>query len=149
MRILKNYIGGKWTDSASGRRRQSYNPANRSELICEPQDSTPADAEAAIQAAKDAFAGWSRTPMPRRAALLQEFLKLFGTREDEFAQAITHENGKTLRESRTEFLAALKEAEFQVGQGRRTAGASRPSELPGVTCYLRREPLGVATLITP
>ena len=149
MRILQNYIGGKWTDSASGRRRQSFNPARRGEVICETQDSTPVDAEAAIRTAHEAFPAWSRTPMPRRAALLQEFLRHLGTREDAFARAITRENGKTLRESRTEFQAALKEAEFQVGQGRRTAGALRPSEVPGVTCQLRREPLGVATLITP
>ena len=140
MRILQNYIGGKWTDSASGRRRQSFNPATREELICETQDSTPADAELAIQNASEAFPAWSRTPMPQRAALLQKFLRHFGTREDDFARSITRENGKTLRESRTEFQAALKEAEFQVGQGRRTAGVLRPSELPGVTCQLRREP---------
>jgi aldehyde dehydrogenase (NAD+) len=149
MRILQNHIGGKWMDSASGRRRQSFNPARREELICETQDSTPADAEAAIRIAAEAFPAWSATPMPRRAALLQEFLRHFGAREDEFARAITRENGKTLRESRAEFTAALKEAAFQVGQGRRTAGALRPSELPGVTCLLRREPLGVAALITP
>src|SRR6266576_6619471 len=149
MRILQNYIGGKWTDSASGCRRQSFNPAHRGEVICETQDSTPADAEAAIRTANEAFPAWSRTPMPRRAALLQVFLRHLGTREDEFARAITRENGKTLRESRTEFQAALKEAEFQVGQGRRTAGALRPSEISGVTCHLRREPLGVVTLITP
>ncbi len=149
MRILQNYVGGKWTDSTSGRRRQSFNPARRDEMICEAQDSTSADAETALHSAHEAFPAWSRTPMPKRAALLQEFLRNLGAREDEFARAITRENGKTLRESRTEFVAALKEAEFQVGQGRRSAGAIRPSEMPGVTCHLRREPLGVVTLITP
>ncbi len=64
-------------------------------------------------------------------------------------QAITRENGKTLRESRAEFAAALKEAAFQIGQGRRFDGISRPSEMPGVVCHLRHEPLGVVTLITP
>ena len=87
--------------------------------------------------------------MPKRAALLQDFLGHFKSREEEFVRAITRENGKTLRESRTEYLAALKEADFQVGQGRRVAGELRPSELPGVSCYLRLEPLGVVTLITP
>src|SRR5712672_2029416 len=125
MRILQNYVGGKWTDSSSGRRRQSFNPARRDEIICEAQDSTSTDAERALHSAHEAFPAWSRNPMPKRAALLQEFLRNLGTREDEFAQAITRENGKTLRESRTEFLAALKEAEFQVGQGRRAAGAIR------------------------
>jgi aldehyde dehydrogenase (NAD+) len=149
MRVFQNYVGGRWCDSASGRRRQNFNPAIREEVTCEMPDSTPADAEAALQSAQAAFPGWARTPMPRRATVLQDFLRHFGTREEEFARAITLENGKTLRESRTEFLAALKEAEFQVGQGRRFAGVWRPSEVPDVTCSLCREPLGVATLITP
>jgi aldehyde dehydrogenase (NAD+) len=149
MRILQNYVGGKWTDSVSGRRRQVFNPANRDELICETQDSTPGDAEAAILAAREAFPAWSRMPMPRRAAVLRDFLGRFEAREEEFARAITRENGKTLRESRVEFQAALKEADFQIGQGRRSAGALLPSELPGVTCQVRREPLGVVAVIAP
>ena len=149
MRILQNYIGGQWIDSTSRKLRQSFNPANRDELLCETQDSTPADAAAAIQIAENAFAAWAGTPMPKRAAFVQDFLWHFKSHEEEFVRAITRENGKTLRESRTEYLAALKEAEYQVGQGRRIAGNLRPSELPGVGCYLRREPLGVVTLITP
>jgi alpha-ketoglutaric semialdehyde dehydrogenase len=148
-RIFQNYIGGKWIDAASARRRQSFNPANREELICESPDSAPSDAESAIQAADKAFASWSHAPMPQRATALHAFVRRLREREDEFSRAITLENGKTLTESRTEFSAALKEAEFQVGQGRRIAGVLRPSEAPGVSCHLRREPLGVATLITP
>jgi acyl-CoA reductase-like NAD-dependent aldehyde dehydrogenase len=126
MRVLQNYVGGQWIDSTSRNLRQSFNPANHEELLCKTQDSNPADAAAAIQAAENAFARWARTPMPKRAALLQDFLSHFKSREEEFVRAITRENGKTLRESRTEFLAALKEADFQVGQGRRVAGELRP-----------------------
>jgi acyl-CoA reductase-like NAD-dependent aldehyde dehydrogenase len=149
MRVLKNYIGGQWIESTSRSLRQSFNPANREELVCNIQDSNPADAVAAIQAAENAYAAWAQTPAPKRAALLQDFLSHFRSREEEFVRAITRENGKTLRESRTEFVAALKEADFQVGQGRRVAGQLRPAELSGVSCYLQREPLGVVTLITP
>jgi alpha-ketoglutaric semialdehyde dehydrogenase len=149
MRVLNNYIGGQWIESTSRSLRQSFNPANREELVCNIQDSNPADAVAAIQAAENAYAAWAQTPAPKRAALLQDFLSHFRSREEEFVRAITRENGKTLRESRTEFVAALKEADFQVGQGRRVAGQLRPAELSGVSCYLQREPLGVVTLITP
>ena len=104
MRVLQNYVGGQWIDSTSRNLRQSFNPANHEELLCETQDSNPADAAAAIQAAEKAFATWARTPMPKRAALLQDFLSHFKSREEEFVRAITRENGKTLRESRAEFL---------------------------------------------
>jgi acyl-CoA reductase-like NAD-dependent aldehyde dehydrogenase len=123
MRVLQNYVGGQWIDSTSRSLRQSFNPANHEELLCKTQDSNPGDAATAIQAAENAFARWARTPMPKRAALLQDFLSHFKSREEEFVRAITRENGKTLRESRTEYLAALKEADFQVGQGRQIGRA--------------------------
>ncbi len=149
MRTLQNYIDGRWIDSASGRRGRCVNPADRDQTVCEAQASVPEDVQRAIRAATQAFRGWARTPAPRRAALLQEFWLRMRSREEDFVQTITCENGKTLRESRAEFQAALKETDFQIGQGRRIAGKYPPSEAPGATCHLVRRPLGVVALITP
>jgi aldehyde dehydrogenase (NAD+) len=149
MRVIRNFIAGKWCDSVSGKRGQVINPANRTELLCETPASEPADAEQAIAAAAAAFPAWSRIPTPQRAALLQGAMQKLAAREEELVHCITSENGKTLRESRGEFQAALKEAEFQIGQGRRTGDRLLPSEVTGVSCYLARQPLGVVSLITP
>ncbi|HUV05042.1 MAG TPA: aldehyde dehydrogenase family protein [Armatimonadota bacterium] len=149
MKVFGNYINGKWVESASGKTTPNINPADKEEIICEVQASVPEDVDKAMEAASEAFPAWRKTPVPRRAALLQEVLHLMREREDELARAITFENGKTLRESRTEFEAAAKEADFQIGQGRRLGGEHVPSEQPGVTCYLTRQPLGVVSLITP
>lgn len=149
MRTLQNYIDGRWIDSVSGRRNRCVNPADSDEILCEAQSSVPEDVERAIAAAARAFRGWAQTPAPRRAALLQEFWFRMKSREEDFVRVITRENGKTLRESRVEFQAALKEADFQIGQGRRAAGKLLPSEVAGVACCLMRRPLGVVTLITP
>jgi alpha-ketoglutaric semialdehyde dehydrogenase len=148
-RILQNYVNGRWVDSASGRRSRCVNPAHREATVCEAQASGPQDVEQAVAAATEAFPDWAQMPAPRRAALLQEVWFRMKSREEDFVRTITRENGKTLRESRAEFHAALKEADFQIGQGRRIAGKHLPSEVPGVACYLRRRPLGVAALITP
>lgn len=149
MDVLKNYIGGKWVDSISGQTSDNINPADKGEVLCRVQASTIEDANAAIQAASSAFEGWRATPVPARAALLAKVTSRMVEREEEFVRTITLENGKTLRESGGEFAAAIKEADYQIGQGRRLGGAHVPSERPGVTCYLRRQPLGVVTLITP
>jgi aldehyde dehydrogenase (NAD+) len=149
MKVLQNYIGGEWRPSRSGGKKLVLNPANRAEVVCESPLSTVADAEDAIVAAERAFPAWSRFPAPQRAELLEAALRGLESREDEFALAITRENGKTLRESRTELRAAIKEAHFQIGQGRRFGGKVVPSEQPGVVCYLGRFPLGVVSLITP
>lgn len=147
--ILKNYINGKWVDSVSGQTSDNINPANKDTVICQVQASIIEDANAAVDAASLAFQGWRKSPTPERAALLTRVIERMREREEEFARTITLENGKTLRESRTEFAAAIKEAEYQIGQGRRLGGTHVPSERPGVMCYLTRQPLGVATLITP
>jgi len=149
MRALKNYIGGKWAEASTGRRRQCFNPADRDEVICETPESAAADVETALHAAEEGFPVWSNVPSPKRGELLEKFLQLFRTREDEFSRTITRENGKTLRESRKEFQSALKETAFQISQARRDIGGYRPSESLGVTCQLRREPLGVVVLVTP
>ncbi|MCE5198074.1 MAG: aldehyde dehydrogenase family protein [Armatimonadota bacterium] len=149
MSILKNYINGKWVDSVSGKTSDNINPANKNKVICQVQASVVEDANAAVEAASSAFDSWRKTSIPERAALLFRVIERMREREDEFARTITLENGKTLRESHTEFASAIKEAEYQIGQGRRLGGMQVPSEQRGVMCYLTRQPLGVATLITP
>ena len=149
MRVLQNYIAGEWVDSASGQRRSCFNPAIRDQVICEAPVSTPADVERAIVAASAAFEEWSKTPAPKRAAALRSFWASLTEQEEDFARTITRENGKTLRESRVEFQAALKEIDFQIGQGRRLGGRQVASEGAGVIGFLTRAPLGVVSLITP
>lgn len=148
-RVFGNYINGAWVTSGSGATSPDYNPANKHELICEVQASTPADVNLSIGAAEAAFPAWRRTPVPQRAAMLQDVVQAMKVQEEAFTRTITLENGKTLRESRAEFLAAVKEAEFQIGQGRRLGGNHVPSEQRGVLCYLTRQPLGVVSVITP
>ncbi|HKI70578.1 MAG TPA: aldehyde dehydrogenase family protein [Verrucomicrobiae bacterium] len=149
MKVLKNYINGKWLDSPSGKKKTNTNPADKRETVSEAPVSTVQDAEQAIQSANNAYAGWSHTPMPQRATLLREVVRRMEEQEDAFVNIITLENGKTLRESQTEFRAAIKEAEFQIAQGRQLGGVHLSSERPGASCYLTRRPLGVASLITP
>lgn len=149
MKVLQNYIGGDWRNARGGGKKVVLNPANRAEAVSESPLSTVADAEEAIEHAERAFPSWSRCPAPKRAELLETTLRLMESRENEFALAITMENGKTLREARTELRAAFKEATYQLGQARRIGGRIVPSEQPGVVCYLARYPLGVVSLITP
>lgn len=149
VKTFGNYINGGWVASGSGATSPNLNPANKHEILCEVQVSTPAEVALAMEAAQAAFRGWRHTPVPQRAGLLQEVVRVMKEQEEAFTHTITLENGKTLRESRGEFLAAVKEAEFQIGEGRRLGGEHVPSEQRGVLCYLTRQPLGVATIITP
>ena len=149
MRSLRNYVDGRWLDSAAPLRRSSFNPANREELLAESPESSVAEVEAALAAAQAAGPAWTRLPMPQRAAVLERWLELLKSREEDFVAVITRENGKTRRESRAEYLAAVKEAAYQIGRGRQGGGRACPAEMSGVHAELRREPLGVVALVTP
>ena len=54
MRRWKNWIDGKWTESAAGRITGIENPAT-GEAIAEVPNSAPEDVDRAVQAAKRAF----------------------------------------------------------------------------------------------
>lgn len=149
MKSFGNYIGGKWTRSVTGKTSPNINPANRDQVVCEVQASNQQDVLAAFAAASSGFETWRKIPSPMRGQMLQQVIDAVRARQEEFARALTLENGKTLREARTELASALKEAEFQAQQGRRLSGELIQSESPDVTCYVRREPLGVATIIAP
>lgn len=146
---IQNFIGGSWIDPADSKFGRCTNPANWDETLAEIAESQVVDVEKAMATAAKAFAEWSRMPMPKRASWVAQLIDRMRLKEAEFIRTITAENGKTLRESRTEFQAAIKEADYQLGQAWRYAGDLKVSEMPGVTCYLLRQPLGVVTLITP
>src|SRR5688500_18927336 len=70
-------------------------------------------------------------------------------RKEEFAAAITREEGKTISEARGETQRAINVVEFCAGESRRMVGETIPSELPSNFAYAIREPHGVVACITP
>ena len=66
-RVFKNFIDGDWVESASGETFENRNPADTRQLVGIFQKSNKADVDAAVDAAKRAFAKWRLVPAPRRA----------------------------------------------------------------------------------
>ncbi len=147
--ICLNYIDGEWVPSESGETFEQRNPADTEDLTGHFQAGTPADTYRAIAAAEKAFHTWHRVPAPERAALLRRVLALLEERREILADVLSRENGKTLAESRGEIAAAIKEMDFQIGQGVRACGDTIPTLREGVFAYSVREPLGVVGVITP
>jgi len=144
-----NYIDGKWVVSNGGQTYEQRNPADLTEVTGIWQDSTAMDAKVVIAASKAAFESWSSLTVYQRADYLKKALVLMKERIDEIALVLTTENGKTLRESKTEIESAIKEMDFQIGEGVRLAGQIMPSEYQGILAYSIRRPLGVVAIISP
>jgi aldehyde dehydrogenase (NAD+) len=149
MRQLKNFIGGEWRDSSSGKRVKDINPADTNEVIAEAPSSTAAEAAEACVAAARAFPGWRNTPAPVRGQLLYRVQRRMEERKEEIATALTREEGKTLAEARGEVQRAINVIEFFGGEARRITGDTIPSELPNNFCYTVKQPVGPVAIITP
>ena len=147
--IFQNYVDGSWCNSSSGDTFADVNPADTNEVLGEFQQSNEEDMCRAIESAKAAFPKWRLTPAAERADILRKALALMAQREDEMAEVLTLENGKTLKESHTEIAAAYKEMEYQIAEGVRLCGETKPSQKDGVFCYSVRQPLGVVGILTP
>src|SRR5687767_8337855 len=94
---LTNFIGGEWVASKSTQALAITNPAT-GELLGKVPLSTREDVDAAVAAARRAFASWRRTPPVERARVLFRFKNLLEQHKDELARICTLEHGKTVAE---------------------------------------------------
>ena len=145
----KNFIGGEWRPAASGCTFEQRNPAFLHEVTGTFADSSADDVDAAIEAARAAFPAWRALSPLKRKSYLDRALRRMIERRDEIAAVITRENGKALREARTEVESAIREMDYQIAEGVRLCGQTVPVEVGGTLAYSTREALGPVAIVTP
>jgi alpha-ketoglutaric semialdehyde dehydrogenase len=145
----RNFINGKWIESASSRSVSNVNPANTDDIIGTVKQATREEARAAVEAAAEAFHGWRTTPAPARGRIVARAARLLEENKEELAQILTREEGKTVAESRGELQRSINVAEFCAGESRRMNGETIQSELPANFAYTIKQPLGVVACVTP
>ena len=148
-RTYMNFIGGEWTASRSGHTYANVNPADTRDVVGYFQDSNADDVDAGVKAAAAAYEGWRLTPAPKRGEILFRAAELLVQRKEQYAQDMTREMGKVIKEARGDVQEAIDMAYFIAGEGRRLHGQTTPSEMPNKFQMAIRVPLGVCGLITP
>ncbi len=149
MDTYRNFIGGKWIESSSSKIVNNINPANTEDVIGAVRQVTRDEAGAAVAAAAEAFQGWRATPAPARGKIVATAARLMEEAKEELAHILTHEEGKTISESRGELQRSINVAEFCAGESRRMNGETILSELPANFAYTIKQPLGVVACVTP
>jgi aldehyde dehydrogenase (NAD+) len=144
-----NFIDGAWVPSVSGDLFEDRNPANPDDVIGVFQKSTAADVAQAVDAARLAYERWRLVPAPKRAELLFRAAQLVADRKEALARDMTREMGKVLEETRGDVQEAIDMTFFMAGEGRRQYGQTVPSELRDKFAMSVRQPMGVASIITP
>jgi len=146
--LFKNYIGGSWIESVSGETFERHNPAT-GELVGVFTGSDDRDVDAAVAAARKAFASWRLYPAPKRGEILFKAARILEDRKERYAREMTAEMGKVLDETRGDVQEAIDMAYYMAGEGRRMFGQTTPSEMRNKFQMSVRKPHGVVGLITP
>ncbi|MBW8784109.1 MAG: aldehyde dehydrogenase [Novosphingobium sp.] len=142
------YIGGQWRDSASGATMPAVNPFNQ-EVWAHVPVATPGDVDDAVSAARTAYEEtWRETSGLERARLLHRLADLLDANADRFAVMETTDNGKVIRETRSQMGYAARVYRFFAGYADKIWGSVIPLDQKGVMDFALREPFGVIAAIT-
>ena len=141
-------VGGGPFEPAGGDRLEVLDPAT-AEPFEEVPAATPADVDAAVAAAADAFEGWWATPAARRGELLGHAADHAREQAGELAASLTREQGKPLREARLEVERCLETLEHYAGLAKNLRGGYVPNLDDGTYGVVLRRPLGVVGAIVP
>jgi malonate-semialdehyde dehydrogenase (acetylating)/methylmalonate-semialdehyde dehydrogenase len=145
---IAHRIGGEATRASSTRTAPVFDPSSgqvqREVLLAE-----PADVDAAVQAAKAAFATWRDVSVSRRARVMFAFRELVAKHTHELARIIAAEHGKTVEDARGEVVRGMEVVEFACGIAELTKGEFSDQVSTGVDLHSFRQPLGVCAGITP
>jgi betaine-aldehyde dehydrogenase len=152
MRRWKNWIDGKWTESAAGEMTGIENPATR-ETIAEVPNSTSEDVNRAVQAAKRAFydGRWTGLMRGERQKMLWRLGELVEQKAEELARVESENTGKPFKylSLGIDLPAAIDHLRFFAACTRDTFGDEAGEYLPNYTSIFRSEPVGVVGQITP
>ncbi len=108
----------------------------------------PADADAAVTAARAAFPGWARTAPGERGAALKAAARRLREHAGELAELQSREGGKPLEQSLGGVMAGIETIEQYAELGPLHRGRSLQGNW-GATDLMVFEPRGVAVVLTP
>eukprot|EP01006_Ploeotia_vitrea_P054859 TRINITY_DN67928_c5_g13_i1.p1 TRINITY_DN67928_c5_g13~~TRINITY_DN67928_c5_g13_i1.p1 ORF type:complete len:535 (-),score=320.45 TRINITY_DN67928_c5_g13_i1:136-1740(-) len=147
VRMLNNFINGKFATPASGEYMPVESPGN-GKLIGQVCVSNAADVDAAVAAAKAAFPAWSGQTVKTRVKCLRKFHLLMEEHEDELADLIVLEHGKNKAEALGDVRKGNETVEWALGMQQMIQGKILEVSR-GVTCREVRRPLGVVASVVP
>jgi malonate-semialdehyde dehydrogenase (acetylating)/methylmalonate-semialdehyde dehydrogenase len=148
VRLLENYVWGRWTAATSAETLEVTNPASGETLARVPLSSA-ADLDAAVRAAREALPAWRAVSVIERGRRMFALRAGLDARREELARSVTTEMGKTIGDARAEVARMIEMVEAACAvpttmQGRIIEDVSRNVDAETV-----RQPVGVCAAIVP
>jgi acyl-CoA reductase-like NAD-dependent aldehyde dehydrogenase len=147
---IPNLIGGEWR--AATEVYEVRDPYRGTLFEIAPR-STPADLDAALEAAVAPNGTAAATPAYERAALLRRAGELLVARADAIAEIMARETGKAIRDAKAEIVRSQDTLSLSAEEAVRIEGEHVPLDASamgaGKICFMLRFPVGVVAGITP
>ncbi|MCT9166529.1 succinate-semialdehyde dehydrogenase (NADP(+)) [Acinetobacter baumannii] len=142
------FVAGKWCDADHQQTSEILNPATL-EVIGTVPNMGKAEAERAIEAAKEAWPLWKNKTAKDRSIILKKWFDLIISYADDLAFILTSEQGKPLAEAKGEILYAASFIEWFAEEAKRVYGDIIPSPYSDARIVVNKQPIGVIAAITP
>lgn len=141
------FWGGQWHASTQAESLQSINPST-GEVLASVHVASPADIDAAVKSARQAFPGWAATPPLERARRLRDAASRIRANAVDLALLDAADCGNPVKAMVFDAEIAATQLEFFAGLVLEIKGETIPTG-NGSLNYTRREPLGVVARIFP
>jgi acyl-CoA reductase-like NAD-dependent aldehyde dehydrogenase len=142
-------INGGQTPASDGATFDVYDPSTGAVLASDAR-ATRDDVDRAVQAARAALdaPAWGGAPPAERGRVMLRIAQALRDRAEELATLESRDNGKPLRQARTDVQVAARYFEFFAGIADKIMGHTIPIG-PGFIDFTLREPIGVSAQIVP
>jgi succinate-semialdehyde dehydrogenase / glutarate-semialdehyde dehydrogenase len=140
-------IGGQWSAGRAGR-MPVVNPATE-DTFTEVADASPEDALEAVAVAAEALPRWAARPPRERGECLRRAFEIMMQRSEQLARLMVLENGKALRDARSEIAYAAEFFRWYAEEAVRIDGSLSTAPSGANRIMAIRQPVGVSYLITP
>ena len=148
MTTVMHFINGSQVANSSPRTGNVFNPA-LGEVIRQVSLAETKDAQAAIQAASDAYPAWRDTSLTKRQQIMFNFREILNASKQELAAIVTEEHGKTLPDALGEVTRGLEVVEYATSLASHLKGSYSESVSTSIDVYSIKQPLGVVGIISP
>ena len=144
---LELFIDGEFVASR-GDGIEVTNPATQ-EVLCEVPFATADEVDRAVQGAKETFRAWREVPTPERARLLFAYQDLLKKHQDDIANELCRDTGKTWEDARGEVWRGIEVVEHACSIASLMMGETVENVARGIDTYSLVQPIGVCAGITP
>ncbi len=142
-----NLIAGTWRPAKEA--VENINPSDLSDVIGLYAQASASDVEDAVAAARQARAACRAMGLEARQTALDTIGRELMARAEEIGRLVSREEGKPLAEGRGEVYRAGQFFTYYAAEVLRQLGENADSVRPGIEIDVRREPMGVVTVISP